>query len=42
MGLSPIVDKSAVAHSTSVAVGLDLLDHVGAPLVGLLLSFLSQ
>ena len=39
MGLSPIVDKSAVTHSTSAAIGLNLLDRVGAPVVGLLLLF---
>ena len=40
MGSSPIVDKSVVAHSTSPAVGLALLDCVGTHLVGLLLLFL--
>ena len=39
MGLSPIVNKSAVTHSTSAAIGLNLLDCVGAPAVGLLLVF---
>lgn len=37
MGSSPIVNKSAVAHSASAGVGLDFLDRSGAPLVRLLL-----
>ena len=35
MGLSPIVNKSAITHSISAAIGLNLLDCVGAPAVGL-------
>ena len=39
MGSNSIVNKSAITHSTSAAIGLNLFDRVGAPVVGLLLLF---
>jgi hypothetical protein len=34
MGTSPVVDKSALAHSTTL-VSLNILEHTGAPQVSL-------